>query len=79
MPEASKTIQTIEQIDIEEVTDNEYEAEHILELKRVSGKPYHLIEWEGYPQLENTWEPTENLTHCRLLILDYYNRHNQLL
>ena len=57
------------QLDEEEGNYNdEYEAEAILDFKRIRGRPYYLIKWNGYADEENTWEPDTNLTNCRELI-----------
>ena len=53
----------------EEETNREYEAEAILDFKRVSGKPYYyLVKWKGYPTSKNTWEPIDHLRNCFGLI-----------
>ena len=59
---------------INDEDETEYEAEGILDFKRVSGKPYYLIKWKGYPNEENTWEPTENLRGCSQLLQSFHTR-----
>jgi hypothetical protein len=61
-------------VEIEEETENEYEVENVLSMKRVSGKPHYLVKWKGYDTSENTWEPIENLTDCRQLVQQYHQQ-----
>ena len=41
-------------VEIEEETENEYEVERILNMKRVNGRPHYLVKWKGYDTSENT-------------------------
>jgi len=54
--------------------DDEYEVERILDHKRVNGRPFYLVKWEGYYISENTWEPIANLTGCHQLVKEYQQR-----
>ncbi len=36
---------------------------------------YYLILWKGYPEEENTWEPSSTLIHLRKLISIFYKEH----
>jgi hypothetical protein len=38
-----------------------YDVERILRHKREKGGTRYLVKWLGYPESENTWEPTKNL------------------
>ena len=47
--------------------DREFEVEEIIDQR--PGK--YLVKWKGYPDSENTWEPTKNLTNCQDKINEY--------
>jgi hypothetical protein len=55
--------------------EEEWEVEKILdrrERKVGRGKRIeYLIKWKGYPEWENTWEPTNNLIHSKELINEF--------
>lgn len=42
----------------------EYYVERILDMKIVDKKTFYLINWYGYSDADNTWEPLECLTGC---------------
>jgi hypothetical protein len=35
--------------------------------KQVSGKPYYLVKWLGYPDSANTWEPVTNILNNKIV------------
>jgi hypothetical protein len=53
-------------------SNEEYEVEEILASKTVRGKPFYLIRWVGYGPEEDTWEPSENLEHCKGLLSRFH-------
>lgn len=53
----------------------EYEVEQILDCKLVRGSPKYLVQWKGYPQSENSWEPRGNLSGCAALLADFHLRN----
>ena len=48
-----------------------YKVEDILDSKKINGKIKYLIAWKGYGPADNTWEPEQNLTDCRELLLEF--------
>ena len=36
---------------------------------------YYLVSWKGYPEEENTWEPTSAVQHLRKLISSFHKDH----
>jgi len=45
-----------------------WEVEAILEKKWERNKYFYLIKWKGYDDVDNSWEPEENLIDCPLII-----------
>jgi hypothetical protein len=54
----------------------QYEVQQILNhtINQTTGKLEYLVRWKGYSSKDNTWEPAENLTHCKGLINDYESK-----
>ena len=48
-----------------------FQAERILDHKKVRGKRFFLIKWSGWDQSHNTWEPQKNILDP-LLISNYF-------
>jgi Chromo (CHRromatin Organisation MOdifier) domain len=59
--------------------EQEYEVEHIINHRRTGqGKALqYLIKWKGYPESDNTWEPTSHL-HAPQLIKEYQKHIGKL-
>ena len=53
----------------------EYEVEQILDCKVVRGRTKYLVQWKGYPQSENSWEPKGNLRGCVNLVERFHYRN----
>ena len=44
-----------------------YEVERIMDRRKTAvGLWEYLIKWKGYPESENSWEPTPNITAATL-------------
>jgi len=54
----------------------EYEVETIINHRHYGHRRQlqYLIKWRGYPSLDNTWEPEENV-HAEDLVKAYHRRH----
>ena len=70
------------QLDFEATDDEEYEVEGIrvsaVYAKESEGhlpRLYYLVSWKGYPEEENTWEPTSAVQHLRKLISSFHKDH----
>ena len=40
---------------------------------------YYLVYWKGYPEEENTWEPTSAIHHLRRLVNTFHKEHLETL
>ena len=51
------------------IIDNEsvFRVENILATRLRGGKRQYLVNWEGYPSTENTWEPEDNILDSQLI------------
>ncbi len=62
--------------------NKEYEVEAIID-SAVYGQQandqmpglYYLVLWKGYPEEENTWEPSSAVIHFRKLISTFHKEH----
>ena len=57
----------------EEVLEDEYIVEKILDKKRMNGVIKYKVKWEGYDESDCTWEPKENLENVLYLVEEYDN------
>lgn len=53
---------------MEEDYSDLYSVQDIWDSKKINGKEYFLVKWEGYSPDENTWEPIENLENIRWMV-----------
>ena len=44
-------------------TDNIYLVEKLLQTRTKKGKKEYLVQWAGYPEKYNSWEPEKNIAH----------------
>lgn len=51
----------------------EFYVEKILDMKKVGDKIYYLVNWYGYSDADNTWEPIECLTGCDEALKDFHD------
>ena len=51
----------------------EFYVEKILDMKTVDDKIYYLVNWYGFSDADNTWEPIECLTGCDEALKDFHD------
>ena len=58
------------------IGENKYEVETIWKHRqfRWNKRLQYLLKWKGYPESNNTWEPTEQL-HAPQLLKEYHSHH----
>ncbi|VDN33602.1 unnamed protein product, partial [Gongylonema pulchrum] len=61
--------------DSEELDEDEYEVERILDVDAVDGQVKYKVRWKGYGSGEDSWEPEENLESARLILDEYIGSH----
>jgi chromobox protein 1/chromobox protein 5 len=64
---------------IDEDEGKEYEVEEIIDQRVVhkhsKTKPVSMeykVRWKGYQEVDDTWEPEENLAHCQGKLKKFY-------
>ena len=57
--------------------EEEYEVEKILDSKRIgrNKRLHYLIQWKGYSEAHDTWEPEDNVEHTQKLIEQFHHQH----
>ncbi|CAG9529472.1 unnamed protein product [Cercopithifilaria johnstoni] len=59
----------------EELDEDEFEVDHILNVAAVDGEVKYQIRWKGYGSDEDSWEPEQNLETARLILDEYIANH----
>ncbi|KAL3990786.1 Chromo (CHRromatin Organization MOdifier) domain family protein [Acanthocheilonema viteae] len=59
----------------EELDDDEFEVEHILNVAAMDGEVKYQVRWKGYGSDEDSWEPEQNLETARLILNEYIANH----
>jgi hypothetical protein len=55
----------------------EFEVEEIKDVRKRRGKEQYLVSWKGYDSSEDSWEPLENVQHCKGLMMEFKKRQPQ--
>ena len=55
--------------------NNIYEAEEIINSKKVRGKLHYLVHWKGYPNSERTWQPASHCKKAKLEIEAFHKKY----
>jgi hypothetical protein len=53
----------------------EYEVDHIRDSKLFSHTLKYLVQWTGYEEGKDTWEPAKNLEHAPEKILEFHSKN----
>ena len=54
---------------------NRYEVEAIIDSRIRRGRLEYLVQWKGFTEDHNTWEPTANVDRSPGAIKDFYQKH----
>ena len=66
----SKQLHSLE----DEDEQQEFEVEEVLDRRQEKGQLYYLIKWKNFDSSANSWEPINNLIHCREIIKEFEQR-----
>ena len=55
--------------------EEEYEVEGIAEHRTSNKRREYLVQWQGFPREDWTWEPEDNLAHCKTILNKYKRDH----
>merc|ERR1712176_1233433 len=62
--------------DQSEPEEEEYQVEEIRNHRDTDEGRKYEVKWIGWASDDNTWEPMENLAHCKELVSRYDSQHN---
>jgi len=54
----------------------EWEAEQILDYRRLNNTDEFLVHWQGYERADDSWEPIQNLDYALELIQEYRDQNH---
>ncbi|CAK5269190.1 unnamed protein product [Mycena citricolor] len=54
----------------------EWEVEEIVKEQKVDQGKQYLVKWKGWPHSENTWEPSQHLTHAKKVLRDWQRKQS---
>jgi len=83
-PVINRELDTEQQQQVDELIHREEQEERgdVYEVERIEdervtteGERRFLIKWKGYARKFNTWEPEENLDHCRKILKEWRSTH----
>jgi len=61
----------------DDVEEEEFEVEKILDRKYEDGQLNYLVQWKDYDSSFSTWEPITNLLHCQDKIKEYEDKKKE--
>ena len=56
-------------------SEEEYEVNHIRDSKMFGQTLKYLMQWKGYGEGEDTWEPAKNLEHSPQVVADFHTQN----
>ena len=75
----SKQLQSPE----DEEEQQEFEVEEVHDKRQEKGQLYYLVKWKNFDSSANSWEPINNLIHCREMIKEFEdkqkNKHSDVI
>ena len=60
---------------VTENRENEYEVDHIVDVRKKSQHMEYLVHWKGYTEEDRIWEPKGNLENAKAA-LDLFHERN---
>lgn len=63
--------------DEDELDDDEFEVDRILNVAAIDGEVKYQIRWKGYGSDEDSWEPEWNLETARIILDEYIATHQE--
>ena len=60
---------------VTEDRDEEYEVEHIVDSRYKGKRLEYLVQWNGWSEMDRTWEPVSNLGNAAEAVQDFHATH----